>query len=363
MRDWTEQRRPLLLTTLLASLLWAGGCSSSGLHAPSSWFSAKKPDGAQALSAAAVAQAQPYRPAPAQDPPDSVDSVVASVDGNPITSRDVTTFNAAQTVTGAAPAVTPDDPNSKLKTLITQQLIRLESQKYADKVDDSDIDRMIAGIEDRNHMTDEQLREQLQSQGVSYAEFRANVRRQAEAMAMFQREVRDKIVIPDSEIKAYYKAHPEEFTVTDEKYQLAQILIAAPPDASAAQLSALQAKAVSVQKQAAKGADFAALARQYSDDDSKSKGGELGVFSAADLNDAIGAGIKKLKPGDVSKVIRTKYGFHIIKVEAHQMPGEVPLEQVSGQIREKLQDEKSKGDYQHWIDQDLVKEHYVETSD
>ena len=57
----------------------------------------------------------------------------------------------------------PDDPNSKLKALITQQLMEQESQKYADKVDDGDIDRMIQGIEERNHLTDEQLRSQLQS--------------------------------------------------------------------------------------------------------------------------------------------------------------------------------------------------------
>ncbi len=293
---------------------------------------------------------------------------MASVDGNPITSHDVSTFNpnsaaGAQPVGAPAPDAIPDDPNSKLKALITQQLIDQESQKFSDKVEDSDLDRMIQGIEDRNHMTDEQLRAQLQVQGISYATFRANIRKQAEAMAMYQHEVRDKIVIPDSEIEAYYKDHPEQFSVAEEKYRLSQILIAVPADATPEQISALQAKADSVRKQAAKGADFAALARQYSDDDSKTKGGELGIFDANDLNDTIGAGIKTLKPGDISNVIRTKYGFHIIKVEAHQTPGEVPLSDVKAQIREKLQTDKSKDNYQKWIDQDLVKEHYVETTE
>ncbi len=297
-----------------------------------------------------------------------MDSVVASVDGNPITSHDVSTFNpnsaaSAQPAGASAPDALPDDPNSKLKALIAQQLIDQESQKFSDKVEDSDLDRMIQGIEDRNHMTDEQLRAQLQTQGISYATFRANIRKQAEAMAMYQHEVRDKMVIPDSEIEAYYKDHPEQFSVAEEKYRLSQILIAVPADATPEQISALQAKADSVRKQAAKGADFAALAHQYSDDDSKTKGGELGIFDANDLNDAIGAGIKTLKPGDVSNVIRTKYGFHIIKVEAHQTPGEVPLGDVKAQIREKLQTDKSKDNYQKWIDQDLVKEHYVETTE
>jgi peptidyl-prolyl cis-trans isomerase SurA len=345
-----------------------GGCSNGGLHMSKALSPWTKPAAPPAKASTGDAEAVAYTPRPLPAGPDTVDSVVASVDGNPITSHDVSTFNPnsasnGQPANAPAPETIPDDTSSKLKALITQQLIEQESQKFSDKVEESDLDHMIEGIEDRNHITDEQLRQQLQAQGISYAAFRANIRKQAEAMAMYQHEVRDKITIPDSEIQAYYKEHPEQFTVNEEKYRLSQILIAVPADATPQQVSALQAKANSVRKQAAKGADFAALARQYSDDDSKNKGGELGIFDANDLNDAIGEGIKALKPGEVSPVIRTKYGFHIIKVEAHQKPGEVPLSDVKAQIREKLQTDKSKDSYQKWIDQDLVKEHYVETTE
>lgn len=366
-----HRRWASLPAVIIGLAIGIGGCSNAGIHMPKSLWPGSKPaaPAPAKASAAEAAQAVVYTPAPSLPAgPDTVDSVVASVDGNPITSHDVSTFNPSsanngQPANAPAPEAIPDDPNSKLKALITQQLIAEESQKFSDKIEDSDLDHMIQGIEDRNHITDEQLRQQLQAQGISYAAFRANIRRQAEAMAMYQHEVRDKITIPDSEIQAYYKEHPEQFTVNEEKYRLSQILIAVPADATPQQVSALQAKANSVRKQAAKGADFAALARQYSDDDSKNKGGELGIFDANDLNDAIGAGIKSLKAGDVSPVIRTKYGFHIIKVEAHQMPGEVPLSDVKAQIREKLQTDKSKDSYQKWIDQDLVKEHYVETTE
>ena len=72
------------------------------------------------------------------------------------------------------------------------------------------------------------MRAQLQSQGVSYDDFRSNIREQVAAMTMIDREVRQKIVIPDSEITGLLQDHPDEFTVTDENYQLAQILIAVP---------------------------------------------------------------------------------------------------------------------------------------
>jgi parvulin-like peptidyl-prolyl isomerase len=228
-------------------------------------------------------------------------------------------------------------------------------------VDDADVDRFIEGIKQRNHMTDDQLRAQLQNQGISNQAFRASIRKQVQAMTMFQQEVRDKAVIPDSEIATYYNDHPDEFTVAAEKYRLAQILIAVPPKATPEQIAAAQHKAEDVRKLAITG-DFAGLARQYSDDDSKIKGGELGVFSPDDLNDSVAAGIKDVKPGEISKVIRTKYGFHIIRVEAHQVPGKMPLTEVKNQVREKLQSDQSKEYFEKWVDEDLAKEHYVETN-
>jgi len=260
-----------------------------------------------------------------------VDSVVASVDGSPITSYDVKTFNAAQA--GAAAGLAqgggaPDSPNAVLKSLITQQLLENETRNYADKVDDDDVTRYIQNIEQRNHITDDQLRAQLQAQGMSYDQFRQRMREQVEQMTMIDHEVRQKIHIPDAEVERYYKEHPEEFTVADEKYTLAQILIAVPPDAKPDQVAAAQKKADDVLRQLKKGKDFGDLARQYSDDDSKSKGGELGSFGPNELNDQIAAAIKKVKPGDVTGVVQTKYGFHIVKVEDHQTPGVKPLDQV-----------------------------------
>ena len=373
-----ELRRHLRAFCAVAALAAGGlvvtgsaGCSNAGLHLPGSFWPWQSASAAPAGPDDSLATAAPYTPpSPGPQSADTVDSVVASVDGNPITLQDVRTFGAGKgksaapgNPAGEAQADVPDEPNAKLKALITQQLIQEESQKYAGKVDDNDVARFIQGIEERNHMTDEQLRAQLQSQGLSYADFRATIRKQVQAMAMFQHELRDKVVVSPTDIEAYYKDHPEEFNVTEEKYHLAQILIAAPASATPEQVEAAKHKARDVRDQLAKGKDFGDLARQYSDDDSKAKGGELGVFSPNDLNDDIAAGIKNVKAGDFSDVIHTKYGFHIIKVEEHQVPGNMALNDVKGGIRQKLQADRSKEDFQKWIDRDLVKEHYVETSE
>jgi peptidyl-prolyl cis-trans isomerase SurA len=341
------------------------GCSSKDIHLPQlaqmPWTQTKP----------AATTPSPYAPVPIGPPSlppppantgqygNSIDWVVASVDGNPITR-----FDIQNTPTNPATGNNPADganPNSKLKELIAQELLDEESQKFADRVDESDVDRFIRAIEVRNHVTDEQLRAQLQANGISYEAFRKHAFKQVEEIEMVQREVREKIQVPDSDVKAYYKSHPEEFTITQEKYRLAQILIAVPAGAPPDKVAAAQKKAEEVRTMAMKGKDFGELAWQYSDDDSKTKGGELGEFNPADLNDQIAAAVKQTKTGGIAPLVHTHYGFHIIKVEEHQKPGELPLAAVKDQIHDKLVNEQAKGRFEQWVEQDLAKQHDIET--
>ncbi len=318
---------------------------------------------ASAAGLMALLTAVNVRPAAAEE----IDSVVASVDGDPITSQDVKTQGAAGSSSaasgglgiGSAPS---NDPDVALKNAIAQRLLEQEAQKFASKVDDDEIDRYIHNLEQQNHITDDQLRAQLRQQNMSYDDFRAKIRKQVEAMTMIDQEVRQKIVIPEDEIEVYYKDHPDEFTTSDEKFKLAQILISVPAGATPQQLDELRSKADDVHKLAVKkNADFASLALKYSDDDSKTKGGELGEFSPGDLNDAVLAAIKNSSDGEISPVVKTRYGFHIVKVEQHLLPGLKRLDLVRSQIREKLMTDQAKMAFDKWIESDLIKQHYVET--
>lgn len=354
-----------------AVMLNATGCGAiSSIKMP--WSHTSPPAAAAAPApalAAAPAPAITAAPsAPTADEGEPIDRVLATVDGNPITTHDVKSFTAKSGGAVAAMAqpggaATPSDPQEVLQALITEVMLDNEALKYITKLDESEVDRYVQNVEQQNHMTDEQLRAQLQAQGISYDAFRANIRRQVATMAMIDREVRQKIVIPDSDIEAYYKAHPDEFTVTEERYRLAQILIAVPSGATPEQAADAQKRAEDIRKQAEKGANFGDLAREHSDDDSKAKGGELGVFAPNELNDEIAAAVAGLKPGEISKVVHTKYGFHIVKVEEHEKPGLRHLDEVKSAIRDKLMTEQAKTKFQSWIDRDLKRRHLVETVD
>lgn len=353
-----------ILPVILIFAIGCCGCSSSNLDLLKlAWKKRGQPVGTRPSPYAPVPIGPPSPPAPENTTQygQSVDRVVASVDGNPITNFDIQNPSApaANSATGSNPAGM--DPDSTLKQLIAQQLLDQEAQKYADRVDEAEVDRFIQQIEEQNHLTDTQLRAQLQAEGTSYEAFRKRAFTQVETMEMVQRELRAKITVPDSEVETYYKDHPDEFTINQEKYGLAQILITVPNDAPPDKVAAAQKKAAEVRALAVKGADFGELARQYSEDDSKNKGGELGEFNPADLNDQIAAAVKQTKTGDIAPLVHSRYGFHIIKVEEHQQAGVQPLSAVRDQIRDKLVSEQAKDKFEQWVDQDLAKRHDIET--
>ncbi len=292
----------------------------------------------------------------------AVDRVVASVDGDPITLREVQDFASqhGQPV-DSNDFASSDTAKTAVKALIGEKLLEQEVKKYDDKVDEAQVDKYITQLRMDKHMSDAEFRAQLQASGMSYDELRKRARLDLEKAMMIEQEVRAKINVPDSDVKAFYDAHQQDFTITKERLRLSQVLIALPPNPTPEQVSAAQKKAEMIRARAAKGADFGDLARVYSDDDSKSNGGELGWFAPADINDSILAAVKPLKPGEISGPVRTSHGIHIVKLEEHEVPGVVPLSEVKAQIRAGLVDQQSSAQLEKWVESDLVKQHYVET--
>lgn len=296
-------------------------------------------------------------------PAGEVDRVIASVDGEPITMFDLKTFSAANGV--ALPD--PSSPQSQellraaLKGLITQKMMEEELKKYEGEVEEKSVDQYIDSIEQHNHLSDAAFRAQLAQSGVSYEQFRKQAHTELEKMTMIDREVRQKIEISPDQIKRYYDAHHDEFMVAKERLRLAQILVAVDSGAPPADIQAARRKAEALRARALKGEDFAELAKANSDDESKSNGGELGDFAPGEIMDQIKQAVANLKPGQISEVVQSSFGFHILKLEEHDKPGLKPLGEVRGEIHEKLLAAETQEHFKHWLDSELIKSHHVES--
>ncbi|RMG00548.1 MAG: hypothetical protein D6726_11095 [Nitrospirae bacterium] len=163
---------------------------------------------------------------------------------------------------------------------------------------------------------------------------------------LLSREVVDKIKVSEEDMKQYYKANAEQFKKPEE-VKARHILIKVKRDASEDEKKAARKKAEEILSKIKKGEDFASLAEKFSDDPGSAKrGGDLGFFSRGRMVKPFEDAAFSLKPGEVSGIVETRFGYHIIKVEEKKPASIQPFEAVKDTIKneliKKVQNEKVK---------------------
>ena len=149
------------------------------------------------------------------------------------------------------------------------------------------------------------------------------------------------ITINDEQIAEYYNSHPAEFT-TEKRVKARHIIIKVDESADEKTVEAKKAEAREIYEMAAAGRDFAALAKKYSEGPTKDQGGDLGWFTRDKMVEPFAEKAFSLKAGEISEPVRTRFGWHIIKVEQIEEASTKSLEAATEGIRSKLVYEKAK---------------------
>ena len=199
--------------------------------------------------------------------------------------------------------------------------------------------------------TDEALQAALKQEGMTMADLRRQLERTMLVQQVQQTEILQKLQVTETELKAYYEAHKQEFTTTPQ-VTLREVTINVPTTAqgiNVAQDDAAKAKAEEVRVKIVAGEPFARLAADYSDSGSKANGGLVGPLSRSDLSDDLQKAIAGMKTGDVTPVLRTTRGYQIIKIEALQTSTIKPFDEARSDIADKIAGEKRQGEYLKFI--------------
>jgi peptidyl-prolyl cis-trans isomerase D len=151
----------------------------------------------------------------------------------------------------------------------------------------------------------------------------------------------DKVVLSDQEIKEYYDLNIGEFT-TEETVEASHILIRVDNDAEEQVWEDKKQQILSILENARAGEDFAALAREHSEDSSREQGGQLGVFGRGSMVKPFEEAAFSMKAGEISDPVRTQFGWHIIKVENVNEAKILTLEESMEQIKKRLMETHSK---------------------
>ena len=208
----------------------------------------------------------------------------------------------------------PDDVLEKqmLERLIIDRVQLQVAKENGIRVDDGQLDMAMNRIAASNQMNLAQFRQAVEKDGIAYARFREEIRDEITVTRLREREVDSKLVISDSEIDNFLANQQVEGAAS--QIQLAHILMRAPESASPEQLQKLRARAEQVLARARAGENFAQLAVAFSDAPDGLSGGDLGVRPVDRLPSLYADAAAKLQPGDVSELLRSPAGFHIIKL-------------------------------------------------
>ncbi len=173
------------------------------------------------------------------------------------------------------------------------------------------------------------------------------------ANEFIKKEVVGKIVFSEEEKTKYYEGHPDEFKVPD-TVSARHILVGIDKDASEDSRKKAKQKAEDILRRIASGEDFAKVAAEVSDDPStKANGGELGFFPKGMMVKSFEDAAFSLKPGEISGLVETQYGYHIIKTEEKKAAYTESYDNVKERIYQKLLQEKSKTKITEFIDRSL----------
>jgi peptidyl-prolyl cis-trans isomerase SurA len=223
-----------------------------------------------------------------------------------------------------------------LRDLIDQQLL-LEKGKDIGITGDTELIKKLDQMrKDMNLDSMEELEKAAQAQGISFEDFKQNMRNQIITQQVIGREVGQRLVIDKGEVKKFYETHQNDLS-QPEQIKLSEILVStekkSKDSSEEQQLQAAKAKADDLLDQIRKGAKFEDVAKKNSDV-SAAQGGDLGYFKRGTLAKELEDITFAMKPGEVSNVIRTRQGYVILKVVEHHDAGVPPLSEIEPHIQD-----------------------------
>jgi peptidyl-prolyl cis-trans isomerase C len=290
--------------------------------------------------------AAPVKPMPAQLP-----DVLARVNGEAVTKFDFDRLIKNMEVSSNQP-VPPDRRDEvyrrALDQLVTYTVLTQETRARKITVSDAEIDANVKQMRSQ-FPNEDAFTKALAARGMTIEKLKSDAKIDMSITKMMEAEVANQPAPTDAQTREFYDKNPDKFK-QDEAVRASHILFRVAEDADAATKKKALDQAQSVLKQARAGADFGELAKKYSADGSAQQGGDLNFFTKGQMVPAFDQAAFTLKTGEISDIVTTQFGYHIIKVTDRRAPSTVPFEQVSERIKEFLAEQQKQQKATAFID-------------
>ena len=235
-----------------------------------------------------------------------------------------------------------------LENFIDRELLYQASQKNGIKIDEAAVNEQLAAMKKR-FPSKAEFNKALSKMNISEAAITSQLKRNMAIKELIDKQFVQKITIPDKESKVYYESNPELFK-QPEQVQASHILIKVDSKADDAQKSEARNKIEEIQKRLQKGEDFAALAKEFSQCPSNAKGGDLGYFRRGQMVPPFEQAAFGLKPGTISDIVETNFGYHLIKVIDKKSESTIPYNDVKERLEQHLKQKKIQKEITSYVD-------------
>jgi peptidyl-prolyl cis-trans isomerase SurA len=295
-----------------------------------------------------------------------VEEVVARVNNEVITRSDLEHARSEmqQEAQQDCPKCTPEEINQKvagedknvLRDLIDNSLLVQRGKDSGVNVE-TDVIKRLDDIRIQNKIpTMEELETQIDKSGVSFEDFKNNIRNQLIQQEVIRHEVGSKIILDHAQVQKYYDEHKSEFT-RPEQVTLREIFVSTEGKPES-EIPALRKKADELLQRVKNGEDFGELAKHFSDGSTAKQGGDLGKFQHGQLASNIEQAVFALQRLQTTDVIPTKTGFLLLQVGEHYAAGEQPEDKVENEIMDRLYNERLRPGLRAYLET-LREESYV----
>jgi peptidyl-prolyl cis-trans isomerase C len=277
--------------------------------------------------------------------------VAAKVNGVPITALELDrSFQAHVQVPYSQ---VQEDPRAKevlrqiLDNLIDRELLLQQAKTLKMAVPPQQVDTQMQQLVQR-FPSKEAFEQALTAQNFNMETLKKDVEGQLLRQQLVKKEVLDKVNVNARDVQTFYDQHKDKY-VEEEQMRARHILIRVAQQASPEDEATLKNKADGALKRAKTGEDFATLAKELSDDGSKENGGDLGFFPRGRMVPPFEEAVFALQPGQLSDIVRTQFGYHIIKAEEHKTGRALAFDEAKAQVQEDLTREQTSARYQKYV--------------
>lgn len=238
-----------------------------------------------------------------------------------------------------------------LVSIIDEMLLVQRGRELGYTLSDEQFKTIVENIKKENQLdTDEAFQAALKQEGMTMADLRKQLERQALMSNVTRNEVQSKITVSEEETRRYYEAHIKDFT-TSPTVTLREVLIGAPAGTSGSPAEAeARSKAEAVRERAVAGESVEKLAGELSESPSRANGGLIGPFSLDELAAEVRQTIDALKVGEITPVLRTSAGYQMLKLESSTAREIKPFEQAREQVSERVYEDKQRTESRQHVD-------------